>query len=331
MTIALPKSGHHPPGSASPDRRSITDIPSRADKVFQRLTASAGLSVLALLIVIGFFLVYRSVPAFRLSGFGFFTTVDFNPGSGVLGVLGLLYGTVAVAVIALCFAIPLSILAALYITDYASGRLRGLLVGLVDLLAAIPSLLYGLWAFSFLGPKIVPVAQWLADNLGWFPLFAAKRDALLFNSMFVAGLVVSLMVLPITTSVIREVFTQTPLGEKEAALALGSTRWGMVRTVVLPFGRGGIVGGSMLGLGRALGETIAVSLLLPQVPQISIHILEFGGSTISGFIANNAGYSGLGLNGLMAAGLVLFVFTLATNLTASVIISRSRSGVGTDA
>ena len=309
----------------------MNDVPSPADKVFRRLTTSAGLSVLALLIVIGFFLVYRSVPAFQLSGFGFFTTVDFNAGSKVLGVLGLLYGTVVVALIAVCFAIPLSVLAALYITDYASGRLRGLLIGLVDLLAAIPSLLYGLWGFSFLGPKITPVAKWLTDNVGWFPLFTTKKDALLFNSMFVAGLVVSLMVLPITTSVIREVFAQTPMAEKEAAFALGSTRWGMVRTVVLPFGRGGIVGGSMLGLGRALGETIAVSLLLPQVPLITIHVLEFGGATISGFIANNAGVSGLGLNGLMAAGLVLFVFTLATNFTASVIISKSRSGAGVDA
>lgn len=201
----------------------------------------------------------------------------------------------------------------------------------MDLLAAIPSLLYGLWGFSFLRPYITPLSEWMTSNLGWFPLFSTKPGAVLFNSMFVAGLVVSLMVIPITTSVIREVFTQTPAGEKEAALALGSTRWGMVRTVVLPFGRGGIVGGSMLGLGRALGETIAVSLLLPQVPVVTSHLLEFGGATISGFIANNAGMSGIGLNGLMAAGLVLFVFTLATNFTASVIISRSRSGVGVDA
>jgi phosphate transport system permease protein len=329
VTIALHKPGQSP--SEPSARRAVTDVPSRADRVFRRLTTSAGLSVLGLLIIIGFFLVYRAVPALRISGFGFFTTVAFNPSSGVFGVLGLLYGTIVVALIAVCFAIPLSILAALYITQYASARLRGTLIGLVDLLAAIPSLLYGLWAFSFLGPKITPVAKWATDNLGWFPPFASTKDALLINSMFVSGLVVSLMVLPITTSVIREVFAQTPPGEKEAALALGSTRWGMIAAVVLPFGRGGIIGGSMLGLGRALGETIAVSLLLPQVPQITTHILEFGGSTISGFIANNAGRSGIGLSGLMAAGLVLFVFTLATNFTASVIISKSRSGSGLDA
>ncbi|MCR6487365.1 phosphate ABC transporter permease subunit PstC [Amycolatopsis sp. OK19-0408] len=326
MTVALPR-----PQPPSPARRAVADRPSRADRAFRRVTTGAGLAMLAILVVIGFFLVYRSGPAFDASGFGFFTTIKFDAANGVLGVLGLLYGTVVVALIAICVAVPLSILAALYITEYASGRLRGFLTGLVDLLAAIPSLLYGLWGFSFLGPQVVPVSAWLTDNFGWFPPFAHRDNTLFLNSMFIAGLIVSLMVLPITTSVIREVFAQTPPGEKEAALALGSTRWGMIKTVVLPFGRGGIIGGSMLGMGRALGETIAVSLLLPQVPQITTHVLQFGGATISGFIANNSGASGLALSGLMAAGLVLFVFTLATNFTASVIISRSRSGAGVDA
>ncbi|MGV9293256.1 phosphate ABC transporter permease subunit PstC [Amycolatopsis sp. NPDC003676] len=326
MTVSSSSSGPAPP-----ERLVLADLPSRADRLFRRVTSGAGLSVLALLIVIGFFLVYRSAPTFEASGFGFFTTIQFDPASGHFGVLGLLYGTVVVALIAVAVAVPFSVLAALFISDYASPRMRGFLTGLVDLLAAIPSLLYGLWGFSFLRPYITPLSQWMTDNLGWFPLFETKPGAVLFNSMFVAGLVVSLMVIPITTSVIREVFTQTPPGEKEAALALGSTRWGMVRTVVLPFGRGGIVGGSMLGLGRALGETIAVSLLLPQVPELTTHLLEFGGATISGFVANNAGQSGPALSGLMAAGLVLFAFTLATNFTASVIISRSRSGAGVDA
>jgi phosphate transport system permease protein len=138
------------------------------------------------------------------------------------------------------------------------------------------------------------------------------------------------MTLPIVASVVREVFAQTPPGEKEAALALGSTRWGMIRTVVLPFGRGGIIGGSMLGLGRALGETIAVALLLPQVPQISSHILQNGGATVSGFIARRAGGDDFTNSGLMAAGLVLFIMTLATNMIASVVVSRSRSGAGVD-
>ncbi len=314
-------------------RRRIADLPSRADKAFRRLSTAGGVTVLVLLVLIGFFLMLQAAPAFRFSGFGFFTTIRFDPGGAdpALGVLGLLTGTITVAVIAVAIAVPISILAALFITDYASGRLRSMLTALVDLLAAIPSLLYGLWGFGFLGPKIGLVSAWLTENLGWIPIFATDQGASTTSSMFIAGIVVSLMVLPITTSVIREVFMQTPPGEKEAALALGSTRWGMVRSVVLPFGRGGVIGGSMLGLGRALGETIAVSLLLPQIPEVSAKILQEGGATISGFIARNTGITDLGLNGLMAAGLVLFLFTLATNFTASVIIARSRSGAGVDA
>jgi phosphate transport system permease protein len=148
--------------------------------------------------------------------------------------------------------------------------------------------------------------------------------------MFIAGIVVSLMTLPIIAAVVREVFAQTPPGEKEAALALGSTRWGMIRAVVLPYGRGGIVGGAMLGMGRALGETIAVALLLPQVPENTIRVLQNGGATVSGFIARRAGADNFTLSGLMAAGLVLFVLTLGTNMVASVVVSRSRSGQGVD-
>src|SRR5262249_13233438 len=146
--------------------------------------------------------------------------------------------------------------------EYASARQRKWLVGIVDLLAAVPSLLFGIWGFLFLTGYITPISQWLTDHLGFIPLFATDDGASLTGSIFIAGLVVSLMVLPIITSVVREVFAQTPPGEKEAALALGGTRWGMIRTVVFPYGRGGIIGGSMLGLGRALGETIAVALLL---------------------------------------------------------------------
>ncbi|MGL5829192.1 MAG: PstC family ABC transporter permease, partial [Angustibacter sp.] len=168
-------------------------------------------------------------------------------------------------------------------------------------------------------------------KLGFIGLFSVEVDAQLIQSYFFAGTVVSLMTLPIITSISREVFDQTPPGEKEAALALGSTRWGMLSTVVLPFGRAGIIGGSMLGLGRALGETIAVSLLLPQIPSLDIRIFQYGGATISGFIANNTGVQGITLSALLGAGLILFAFTLVTNFIASVIISRSRSGAGVDA
>lgn len=314
-----------------PPPRAVVDEPTRADRNFLRLTTSAGVTVLVLLGLVGLFLLLRSRDAFELMGLEFFTTIewrtDITPAN--IGVLGLVTGTVIVAIIAVTIAIPLGVCAALYITDYASPKFRRLLTNLVDLLAAIPSLLFGIWGSLYLSEQIIPLSEFLASWFGWIPIFATDENANFFGSMFIAGIVVSLMVLPIIAAVTREVFAQTPPGEKEAALALGSTRWGMVRTVVLPYGKGGIVGGSMLGLGRALGETIAVALLLPQVPEVTIRILENGGATISGFIALRAG-DDFSTSGLMAAGLVLFVMTLATNMVASLVISRSRSGAGVD-
>jgi phosphate transport system permease protein len=281
---------------------------------------------------VGVFLFLRAGDAFDVAGWSFFTTeewrTDVDPPE--IGVLGLVCGTVVVAIIAVVIAVPLGVCAALFITDYASGRWRSMLTALVDLLAAIPSLLYGLWGFLLLAYQIEPLSEWLGRHLDWIPIFRTEPDAELTGSMLIAGTVVSLMVLPIVASVTREVFTQTPPGEKEAALALGGTRWGMIRMVVLPFGRGGIIGGSMLGLGRALGETIAVSLLLPQIPEVTFRILENGGATVSGFIARRAGGGEFNTSALMAAGLVLFGMTLLTNMLASVIISRSRSGAGVE-
>jgi len=237
---------------------------------------------------------------------------------------------VIVAIIAVVLAVPLSVMAALFITEYSSRKVRQYLTAVVDLIAAIPSLLFGIWGFRALSAQIVPLSQWLTRNLGWIPFFGTDSGARFTGSFFIAGIVVALMVMPIITSVVREVFAQTPPGEKEAALALGSTRWGMIRSVVLPYGRGGIIGGTMLGLGRALGETIAVALLLPQVPQITDKILQNGGATVSGFIAQRAGGDSFTVSGLMAAGLVLFVLTLATNMVASVVVARSRSGAGVE-
>lgn len=327
-----------PPTGATTTRtpRVVHDPPGRGDRLFDRVTVSAGLAVLVLLVLVGLFLLLQSRQAIDVTGVWTYLSrtewrTDVSPPR--IGVLGLLTGTVLVALVAVAIAVPLGVLAALFITEYAGPRSRKLLVGLVDLLAAVPSLLFGLWGFLYLSDKVVPLSQWLTDHLGFIPFFATEPGANLTGSIFIAGIVVSLMSLPIVASVVREVFSQTPPGEKEAALALGSTRWGMVRTVVLPYGKGGIVGGSMLGLGRALGETIAVALLLPQVPQTpaeSIKILQNGGATVSGFIANRAGADAFTVSGLMAAGLVLFVITLATNMIASVVVARSRSGQGVD-
>ena len=312
--------------------RLLHEEPGRADRLFNRITLSSGLVVLFLLTLVGVFLLKQSSDAFGVSGWAFFTRTEWRTDvqPARIGVLGLLSGTVVVALIGVLIAVPMGVCAALFISEYASARMRKWLTALVDLLAAIPSLLFGLWGFLFLSAQIVPLSQWLSAHLGFIPIFATDDGASLSGSMFIAGIVVSLMVLPIVASVVREVFAQVPPGEKEAALALGSTRWGMIKTVVLPFGRGGIVGGSMLGLGRALGETIAVALLLPQVPELSGRILQNGGATVSGFIANRAGGDAFTVSGLMAAGLVLFVITLCTNMVASVVVSRSRSGAGVD-
>ena len=317
-------------------RRVVTEVPSAADRRFNMITMGAGISVLVLLLLVGAFLLIQSSDAISQTGVLSFLTrtewrTDVSPPS--IGVLGLLTGTVLVAVVAVFFAVPLSVFCALAITEYSTARRRKWLIGVVDLLAAVPSLLFGLWGFLYLSDKMIPISKWLTEHLGWIPIFHTEKNASLTGSIFIAGIVVALMVLPIITSVTREVFSQTPPGEKEAALALGGTRWGMIRSVVLPYGRGGIIGGSMLGLGRALGETIAVALLLPQVPQKvgeSFHILQNGGATVSGFIANRAGADAFTVSGLMAAGLVLFIITLATNMIASVVVSRSRSGAGVD-
>jgi phosphate transport system permease protein len=313
-------------------RRVIVDVPGRADRLFARVTLASGLLVLVLLTLVGIFLLWQSRHAFAESGWSFFTRVSWDTTTHPprIGVLGLVVGTVLVATVAVVIAIPLGVCAALFITEYASPRLRRVLQSLIDLLAAVPSIIFGLWGFLYLSPQVEPLSRWISRHLSWIPIFRTRTAVSLSGSTFIAGIVVSLMVLPIVASIVREVFSQTPAGEKEAALALGGTRWGMIRTVVLPFGKGGIIGGSMLGLGRALGETIAVALLLPQVPQLSARILQNGGSTIAGFIAGRAGSDAFTTSGLMAAGLVLFVMTLVTNMLASVVVSRSRSGAGLD-
>ena len=323
-TELQPSRGHTP--------RVIVEEPTQIDRWFDRVTLWSGLAVLVLLALVGLFLLLRSRDALDVTGvWRFLTTTgwrtDVHPPR--IGVLGLLTGTVLVAVIAILIAVPFGVLSALFITEYSSPKSRRYLTALVDLLAAIPSLLFGIWGFLVLSKQIVPLSAWLSKHVGWFPLFHTD-NARLTGSIFIGGIVVSLMTLPIIASVVREVFAQTPPGEKEAALALGATKWGMIRSVVLPFGRGGIIGGTMLGMGRALGETIALALLLPQVAEVNFKILQNGGATVSGFIARRAGSDAFTTSGLMAAGLVLFILTLVTNVIASVVVSRSRSGVGVE-
>ena len=258
----------------------------------------------------------------------------------MLGIAGVIVGTIEVAIIALVIAFPLALLTALYISEYAPPWIQGFLVSLVDLMAAVPSIIYGLWGLLLIEPHALFVARWFNEYFGWVPIFHVNTDprAAAFSqhnytgSPFIAGIVVSMMVIPMACAVMRGVFAQAPIGEREAALALGSTRWGMVRSVVIPFGRGGIIGGTMLSLGRALGETVAVLLILSPAYDLKFRPLEIGSSTVASLIANDFGDSSSSqLSALLAAGFVLFVMTIAVNTVAAIIVNRSRSGAETDA
>lgn len=312
-----------------------------SDRIFRALTRGGGITVLLIMLLVGTFLAVRAVEALRVAGFSFLTQARWEPDAGVFGISAVLLGTLLIGLVAVIVAVPLAIATALYISEYAPRRLRRSLISTVDLMAAVPSVVYGLWGFFFLQGQVVGLARWLSTYLSWIPLFRVDgsdpRDPLATatvytSSTFIAGIVVGLMVTPITCSVMREVFSQAPAGEREGAYALGASRWSMIRAVVLPFGRGGMIGGTMLGLGRALGETIAVYMILSLVISVQPHILQNGGSSVSALIASKYGEATrIGTSALMAAGLALFLMTLVVNFVASSIVARSRSGAESDA
>jgi phosphate transport system permease protein len=332
----------HPPAAPEiTDEKRIRINPghSPADRVFFGVTRLMGLSVVVITASIALFLAIQARPTLHHYGWKFFTQSQWNPERNEIGISAVMLGTLEVGVIALCVAFPLALCTALYISEYAPPGLRRPLISLVDLMAAVPSIVYGLWGFFFLQPRAIYVARWIQQTLGFLPFFKVNTDPNAASwapsrytaSAFIAGLTVSIMVVPLCCALMREVFSQTPPGEKEAALALGATRWGMIRSVVLPFGRGGIIGATMLGLGRALGETIAVLLIISPEFDIKVRVLEVGTITVSSLIAGRYGEAtSAQLSALLAAGLVLFLITLAVNTFASVIVNRSRSGAMTD-
>lgn len=316
---------------------------SASDRAFRLGVRGSGLMVLGITGSIGVFLGISSVPTLKHYGWGYFTEFRWIPSQDVIGIRGAVLGTVEVALVALVLAVPLSLLTALFITDWAPPRLRRLLVTLVDMMAAVPGIIFGLWVLFLIRPHAAQVAHWLHQNLGWIPIFHVRTDPdyPIFSqlpgepsytgSAFIAAIAVTMMIFPMATSVMREVFAQAPVGEKEAALALGATRWAMVRTVVLPFGRSGIVGGTMLALGRALGETISVVLVLQLVFEPKPYILENGNATISATIAAFFSEADAAqLSALLTAGFVLFGMTLVVNSLAAVVVSRSRGGAVTE-
>ncbi len=282
-----------------PEPTPISTDPSRnakervGDRIFRSLAEGSGVLIVAIIAAIGIFLLWRAVPALARNEENFFlfggNWVTTDTSAMHFGILDLLQVTVFVSVFALLLAMPVALGIAIYLTKYAPKRVAGPLAYMVDLLAAVPSIIYGVWGLYVLAPVIKPVAVWLNENLGWFFLFSTGNASVAGGgTIFTAGIVLAVMILPIITAVTREVFVQTPRGQIEAALALGATRWEVVRTTVLPFGMSGYISGAMLGLGRALGETIALLIILRGTQQAFGWSLFDGGYTFASKIASAA-------------------------------------------
>ncbi|UFU02603.1 phosphate ABC transporter permease subunit PstC [Ruania suaedae] len=289
--------------------------------IFKGISTTSGVMILVTLAAVAIFLLYRAWPAL-VANASAFEEVNFIGGNLWEWVAPLIFGTVLASVIALVVAVPLSIGIALFISHYAPRRLAQLLGYMIDLLAAIPSVIVGLWGSSWLMPLLDPVFTWLTNTLGFIPLFADYTPPA--RNITTGGLVLAIMIVPIITATIREVFLQTPRLHEEASLALGSTRWEMIRQAVLPFGRSGIISASMLGLGRALGETMAILLILSPGYSINLNLLEAGQhNTIAANIALHfPESSGIAVDALIASGLILFALTFGVNLLARWIINR---------
>lgn len=288
------------------------------DRVFRGTATAAGIVILLILAGVTAFLVSEAVPALTAP------REDVAEGLGFGAyVLPLLFGTVLAAAIAILIGAPLGVGIALYLSHYAPRRLAAGLGYVVDLLAAVPSIVFGLWGLSTFSRVLVPAYAWLAENLGFIPFFAGPASGS-GRTILTAGLVLAVMILPVVTALSREIFRQTPRLHEEAALALGATRWEMIRYAVLPYARSGIVSASMLGLGRALGETMAVALILSASGGVTLNLISTGNpGTIPANIALSFPEStGLDINTLIATGLVLFVLTFAVNFAARAIVNR---------
>lgn len=297
------------------------------DPAFRWIVTLAGAAVLLILAWMIVTTTLASWPIFQKEGLSFFTSSQWRPGSsrtevtGDYGALAFLFGTIVTSIIAIIVAAPLAIGIALYLTQLAPARFRSPMTYAIDLLAMIPSVVIGLWAVAFFVPVVIfPVEQLLADTVGRvIPLLAGPPTV---RSFFTAGIVLALMILPIITSITREVFATTPRDETGGAFAIGATRWEVMRHVVLPRARPGIIGATMLGLGRALGETIAVLLVIGGTPQIVANLFQ-PGQTIAGQIASGFGEaSPEGVNGLIALGVALFAITILINVTARLVVWR---------
>ena len=318
-----------------PPPREISTKPRRSDKVFRGIVTGGGLSSLLVLGLIAVFLAYRGFEVLREEGLGFITGADWsvtldesgNVVESNFGLSAMLVGTILCSLVAVVIAVPISVFSALYLNFYAPGWLKKILVAVIDMMAAFPSILFGIWGFLVLMPSVEYWGKIINRYLGWIPIFEVE-PYFFSRSPFVAGVVLAIMIIPIITSVSREIFAQAPLDRIQAAFALGATRWAMIKAVVIPHGRSGVVGGAMLGLGRAMGETVAVYTVLNIVFQINWHILLGAGGNVASLIILKFGEAGeYEIKALMAAGLILFLLTLAVNAVANVIVkSTGKSG-----
>ena len=315
--------------------RQITTEPRRSDKVFRGVVTAGGLSSLLLLGLIALFLGYRGFEVLLQEGMGFITHSDWsistddagNVIESHFGLAAMLVGTILCSMIAVVIALPISVFCALFLNFYAPGWLKKIMVTIIDVMAAFPSILFGIWGFLVLMPSVEYWSKLLHKYLGFIPAFDMQVPVFT-RSPFAAGVVLSIMIIPIITSVSREIFSQAPLDRIQAAYALGATRWAMIKAVVIPHGRSGVIGGAMLGLGRAMGETVAVFTVLNIVFQVNWQMLLGAGGNVASLIILKFGdASPYEIKALMAAGLILFLLTLVVNALADLIVkSTGKSG-----
>jgi phosphate transport system permease protein len=313
----------------TPEPRVITTELRFTDKLFRGIVTGGGLISLVILGLIGFFLIYNGFEAIRNAGLSFLTGFDWidavpeNEQLASYGIGAMLYGTIVTGILALLMGVPIAVGTALFLSYYAPEWLKKPMVVVVDVMAAIPSIVYGLWGFFVLMPHAEYWAKLIHKYFGFIPFFDMPAPVYT-RSPFIAGLVLAIMITPIVTAISREVFAQTPLERIQAAYALGATKWSMIKAVVFPYGRGGVVGGAMLGLGRALGETVAVYTVLNLVYDIRIEVLLSAGGNVASMIVNKFGEADfVELQALMAAGFVLFLVTLIVNFSANYIINKT--------
>ncbi|MEU6092995.1 phosphate ABC transporter permease subunit PstC [Streptomyces sp. NPDC047085] len=321
-----------PQPSVAEQKRAARGATRPGDRIFLGLSRGSGILLLVIMAAIAVFLTYRATLAISKDHGNFLTTFEWNTNllPPTFGIAVLAFGTIVSSVIAMVLAVPVAVAIALFITHYAPRRLAGPVAYVIDLLAAVPSIVYGLWGALVLVPHMNGLYGWLNDFFGWTGVFSWDEGAP--RSMLTVGILLAIMILPIITNVSREVFRQVPQMQEEAALALGATRWEVIRMSVLPFGRSGVISASMLGLGRALGETMAVATVLSPSFDIQASLLNPGGGTFAQNIASKfSEATEFGRDALIASGLVLFVITLLVNGAARLIIARRAEYSGANA